>query len=59
MPEGGDVSICLNCAAWLVFNHDLTFRLMDADDILRLEPVQHKMLSRVGAAIRKIPRRQR
>ena len=36
-PSEGDVSICLYCGAFLMFTSDLYQRMMDKDDLDRLE----------------------
>lgn len=50
-PTPGDVSVCLYCTSYLVFNHDLTRRLMSNEDFLDLDGETKNSLARVKAAI--------
>ena len=38
-PEPGDASICFNCLAWLLFNDDLSLRMVTDDDIKEIPPL--------------------
>lgn len=37
-PAPGDVSVCLYCTGFLVFNHDMTRRAMTDEDQAELDP---------------------
>lgn len=32
-PREGDISICINCAAWLSFNKDLSYSLLSEEKL--------------------------
>lgn len=49
-PDGGDVSVCINCGAFLTFNPDLTLRLVslfeigELPDDVRIELQRHRKI---------------
>lgn len=56
LPKPGDVLVCSQCGAWLVFNEDHQPRLFGADDFLLYddEMLKHlRRLTRIIITIRK------
>jgi hypothetical protein len=50
-PEAGDLSICLECGAFLVFNQDQTVRKMAGEELKKLpatNPIQFQQLMDVA-----------
>ena len=50
LPKSGDISMCLSCGAALVFNKDLSLRLMTEDERLVLPPNINTILARMDSA---------
>jgi hypothetical protein len=50
-PSPDDLSVCVYCGAVLVFNHDMTMRLAEPDDIQTLELDAMMKLLHYSAAI--------
>jgi hypothetical protein len=58
-PSAGDISVCVYCAAILVFNPELTMRLMSPDEINGLEPVvADKLALYAGMVLLRLQREQ-
>lgn len=52
-PECGDVSICLYCASYLIFDEDLTLQLLSVEDLLELPDEILQQLTRMRKEIKK------
>jgi hypothetical protein len=53
VPKPKDVTICLNCGAWLKFNEDLKCIRFEAEDLLDLTDEQLNKMRRATEMIRK------
>ena len=51
VPQPGDLSICLYCKAWLVFNADMSLRLIEQEDIETLPEDLVNLLKNATVAI--------
>jgi hypothetical protein len=54
-PKPGDLSVCAKCAAPLVFNSDLTIRLLSDTELQALPPGEADQLRRAQNALRRHP----
>jgi len=55
----GDLSVCIGCASPLVFNDDLTLRLLRSEEFDNLALPEKNELRRYMAAARRLDRRGR
>jgi hypothetical protein len=52
----GDVTICIECASWMVFTDELGLRPFTAQEIAALDFETHKLLTAATAAIKGLSR---
>lgn len=53
-PEKDDISICIKCASWNMFNKDLSLRVMTEEDINNVDPETLDHMKRFTTEIRKL-----
>lgn len=53
-PEKDDISICIKCASYNMFNEDLTLRVMTEEDINQIHPETLAHMQRFSDEIKKI-----
>lgn len=53
-PDEGDVTVCIECMAWLVFRDDLSLRLMTKKEIDHLREEERTPLVELTQSIRKV-----
>jgi hypothetical protein len=52
-PRYGDISVCLNCGEIFVFEHDLSVRPAELNDLMKLGKVERRVVDQVQRIIRK------
>ena len=57
-PDPGDYSVCINCASPLVYNDDLSLRLMTGQELRELHPQNRRELEAGMATARRLDRRR-
>lgn len=53
-PEKDDISICIKCASWNMFNEDLSLRTMTEEDINHIDPETISHMTRFSNEIKKM-----
>lgn len=53
-PEKDDISICIKCASWNMFNEDLSLRVMTEEDINNIDPETIAHMQRFTTEIKKL-----
>lgn len=51
IPSPGDLTICFYCMTVCMFNHDLSLRLVPAEEIEEMDPESKNEVVRLAAAI--------
>lgn len=52
VPSQGDLSICFNCGTLLVFNEDLTVRILELEELVLLDQTVRDELNQIQNAVR-------
>ncbi len=53
-PKKDDISICIKCASYNMFNEDLTLRVMTEEDINNIDPETIAHMQRFSDEIKKM-----
>ena len=53
-PEKDDLSVCIKCASWNMFNEDLSLRVMTEEDINQIDPETIAHMQRFSDEIKKM-----
>jgi hypothetical protein len=55
VPSPGDLSVCFYCAAYLIFEDDMSVRLMEVEEVVELPSDTLYELTRLRNMIKKLP----
>lgn len=50
-PKTGDLTVCVGCLTWLIFNNDLTTRRMNQEELDNLPPREVKYLMKITSIL--------